>query len=109
MTAETLQSLTQSFEEAVKHIDVLGGRLKFDLGADGIIFLDGAREPAKVSNGDEEADCVVEIGFETLTAMMAGRTDSRTAFQQGKMCLVGDMRLAFRLAGLLSSANAVEV
>ena len=112
MSIQSLQALTHSFEEAVKAIEAmetsLEGRLKFDLAERGVIFVDGRHSPAAVSNDNLEADCIVEIGFDSLTEMMAGRMDSRTAFQSGHMCLVGDMNLAFRLAELLNSANAAD-
>ena len=105
MSGDKLQTVTQSFVDAVNRIDALGGRLKFDMGDDGIVFLNGTVTPCDVSNDDGEADCVVEISIDALEEMMAGRIDSRTAFVQGKMCLVGDMHLAIKLASLLNSAG----
>lgn len=105
MPGDTLQSITQSFADAVNRIETLGGRLKFDMGDDGIVFLNGTVAPCVVSNDDGEADCVVEIGGDTLADMMAGRMDSRTAFVQGKLCLIGDMSLALKLASLLNTGG----
>lgn len=105
MSGDKLQTITASFVEAVNRIDTLGGRLKFDMGDDGIVFLNGTVAPCAVSNGDDAADCIVEIDVDTLADMMAGRIDSRTAFVQGKLCLIGDMSLALKLASLLNTSD----
>jgi len=105
VSGEKLQTITASFVEAVNRIDALGGRRKFDMGDDGIVFLNGTVTPCAVSNGDSEADCVVEIDIDTLADMLAGRIDSRTAFVQGKLCLIGDMSLALKLASLLNTGD----
>lgn len=105
MSASKLESITRSFADAVMRIDTLEGSLKFDMGDDGIVFLNGTVTPCQISNEDGDADCVVEIGVDTLEDMMAGRIDSRTAFVQGKMCLIGDMHLAVKLASLLNLAT----
>ena len=105
MSDDKLQTITTSFIETVNRIETLGGRLKFDMGEDGIVFLNGTVTPCAVSNEDDEADCVVEIDSETLADMMAGRMDSRTAFVQGKLCLIGDMGLALKLASLLNRGD----
>lgn len=106
MSSDRLEAITRSFSSAITRIDALDGSLKFDMGDDGIVFLNGTVTPCLVSNEGGDADCVVEIGIETLEDMMAGRVDSRTAFVQGKMCLVGDMHLAIKLASLLNLAAA---
>ncbi len=108
MSAGKLESITRAFADAVTRIDTLEGSLKFDMGDDGIVFLNGTVTPCLVSNEDADADCVVEIGVDTLEDMMAGRIDSRTAFVQGKMCLIGDMHLAVKLASLMNSATAQD-
>ena len=106
MSAERLSAITGAFEQAAGQIKALEARLKFDLGKVGKIFLDGTVSPCKVSNADEAADCVVEIDLETLESIMAGQIDSRAAFTQGKMCLIGDMSVAVKLVALMNTAVA---
>jgi putative sterol carrier protein len=99
-----IQALTRSLLIATERIDTLDAKLKFDLGVAGIVFLNGTVTPCEVNNVDGDADCVVEMDIGTLEEIMAGRTDSQTAFTQGKMCLVGDMSVAIKLVALVNGA-----
>jgi putative sterol carrier protein len=103
MTRDRLQAITASFADNALHFDALEARLKFDLGVDGTVFLNGNVKPCAVTNENDEADCVVEIDLETLEAILSGNTDSRSAFNQGKICLIGDMTIAFKLVTLMNT------
>jgi len=79
----------------------LGKTIKIDLGADGIIFIDGASTPNKVTNEDGAADATIQISKEDFLALGEGTLDPMMAFMQGKLRVQGDMMLAQRLGPLL--------
>ena len=92
-----LQTCTQTIRTKVGSDSGLGATLKFDCGADGIIFIDGESTPNTVSNTDGEAKCTIGITLENLSAMLAGELDATTGFMAGKLKVSGDMSVAMRL------------
>lgn len=97
----TIQSSTEAIRSKVGTNSGLGATVKFDCGADGIIFIDGAASPNTVSNDDKEADCTISCSLETLEALIGGDLDPTAAFMQGKLKIAGDMGVAMRLSSVL--------
>ena len=93
----SIESCTQAIRTKVGDDSGLNATLKFDCGADGLIYIDGSSTPNTVSNADTEADCTVGITLENLTAMLAGELDPVTGFMGGKLKVTGDMSVAMRL------------
>ncbi len=93
----SIESCTQAIRAKVGDDSGLNATLKFDCGADGLIYIDGSSTPNTVSNDDTEADCTVGITLENLTAMLAGELDPVTGFMGGKLKVSGDMSVAMRL------------
>jgi putative sterol carrier protein len=93
----SIESCTQAIRAKVGDDSGLNATLKFDCGADGLIFIDGSSTPNTVSNADMQADCTVGITLENLTAMLAGELDPVTGFMGGKLKVSGDMSVAMRL------------
>jgi putative sterol carrier protein len=71
--------------------------VKFDLGADGVIVIDGK----SVSTADAEADCTISLSKSDLEAMMAGDLNPTWAFMQGKLKVAGDMTIAMALSQVI--------
>ncbi len=71
--------------------------VKVDLGADGVILIDGT----SVSTGDGEADCTITMTRDDFEALASGELDPTAAFMQGKMRIDGDMTVALALGQLL--------
>ena len=71
--------------------------VKFDLGADGVIVIDGA----KVSTADAEADCTIRLSKDDLESLIAGELNPTMAFMQGKLKVEGDMSVAMQLSQVL--------
>ena len=71
--------------------------VKFDLGGDGVIVIDGS----SVSTADAPADCTITLAKDDLESMIAGELDPTSAFMQGKLKVDGDMSVAMALSQIL--------
>lgn len=97
----SLSSATETIRGQVGDNSGLGATVKFDLGDDGAVFIDGASSPNSVTNDNKDADCTVSCTLETLEALVAGDLDPTAAFMQGKIKVEGDMSVAMRLSSVL--------
>lgn len=79
----------------------LGATVKFDCGGDGVVFVDGASNPNKVSTENKAADCTIKLDLDTLEGMIAGDINPTAAFMQGKLSVEGDMSVAMRLSSVI--------
>ena len=76
-----------------------GKRVKLDFGDEGVVMLDGTRNP--VTEDDGAADTTIKVAWDDWEAMGAGKLDGMTAFMQGKLKVEGDMSNAMQLQGVL--------
>ncbi len=97
----SIESLTQGVRDSVGEDSGLGATVKFDLGDDGKIFVDGASSPNTVSNDDADAQCTIKISMENFEKMAAGDLDPTAAFMSGKLSVSGDMSIAMKLGTVL--------
>jgi putative sterol carrier protein len=79
----------------------LGYRVKFDLGADGVILFDGTETTPSVTAEDGEADSTLTLSPESLEKMIAGALDPTFAYMTGKLKIAGSMGVALKLASML--------
>lgn len=93
----SLEQCTEAIKAKMGADSGLAATLKFDCGADGVIFLDGKSVPNSVSNDNRDADCTVGITIADLQDMLAGKLQPTTAFMTGKIKVSGDMGVAMRL------------
>ena len=93
----TLEEITGKMREAVA-----GGGLdqsvKFDLGPDGVILMDGTN----VSNDNGPADCTLTLSKADFEAMGRKELDPTMAFMSGRLKIAGDMGVAMKLQPILS-------
>lgn len=92
----SLEQLTQEIRGKVTG----GGieeSIKFDLGADGAIFIKGS----DVTNDNNDADCTIIMAADDLADMLSGDLDPTAAFMGGKMQVEGDMSLAMKLGSIV--------
>lgn len=97
----SLEDVTKQITSRVGDDAGLGATLKFDLGDDGVVFIDGKSTPNTVSNDNKDADCTVGLSMEDFTAMLAGDLAPTTAFMGGKLKVEGDMGVAMKLQSLM--------
>lgn len=71
--------------------------VKFDLGSDGVVVIDGQ----SVSTTDAETDCTISLSKDDLESLMAGELNPTMAFMQGKLKVDGDMSVAMQLSQVL--------
>lgn len=74
-----------------------GQSVKFDMGSEGVIVIDGAT----VSTTDAPADCTISLSLDDLQSMIAGELNPTAAFMQGKIRIDGDMSVAMQLSQIL--------
>jgi putative sterol carrier protein len=98
----SLEQLTTGMRERVASKSGLDATVKFNFGADGIIFLDGTKSPYTVSNEDKDADCTITISMSDFIAMTKGELDGTTAFMMGKLKVAGNMGIAMKLSSVLN-------
>lgn len=96
----SLDSITEQLRSRVGDDSGLGARVKFDLGGDGVVFIDAASNPNTVSNDDGEADCTIIISLDDFKTLLAGDLDPTTAFMMGKLKVEGDMAIAMKLSSV---------
>ena len=71
--------------------------VKFDLGADGVIVVDGQT----VTTEEAGADCTITISKDDFLALTAGELNPTMAFMSGKLRVDGDMSIAMQLSQVL--------
>lgn len=71
--------------------------VKFDMGGDGVIVIDGG----KVTTTDAEADCTIKLSKEHLEEMMAGELNPTMAYMSGKLKIEGDLTVAMQLSQVI--------
>jgi putative sterol carrier protein len=97
----SLDVLTNRIKEKVGANSGLDATVKFDLGGDGIIFVDGKSSPNSVSNEDKEADCTISMTLENFQKLIEGELDPTTAYMFGKLKIAGSMGVAMKLSKVL--------
>ena len=97
----SLEELTNRIKEKVGTNSGLDATVKFDLGGDGVIFVDGKSSPNAVSNEDKDADCTITMTLENFLKLIAGDLDPTTAYMFGKLKIAGSMGVAMKLSKVI--------
>jgi len=93
----SLASITEAIRTKVGADSGLDATLKFDMGDDGVVVIDGKSTPNTVNNNNTDTDCTVGITLDNLQAMLDGDLEPATGFMAGKLKVSGDMGVAMRL------------
>ena len=97
----SLDELTNRIKEKVGTTSGLDATVKFDLGGDGVIYVDGKSSPNAVSNEDKDADCTITMTLENFLKLVAGDLDPTTAYMFGKLKIAGSMGVAMKLSKVI--------
>jgi len=94
------EELEEKFNSQLEKLSALGARVKFDMGDDGIILIDGTQTPATLSKEDADAECTVIINQSNLAKLIQGDLNPMMAFTLGKLKIQGSMGIAMKLSSL---------
>jgi putative sterol carrier protein len=97
----SLEALTSRIKAKVGADSGLDATVKFDLGDDGVIFVDGRSSPNSVSNEDKDADCTITMSRENFEKLLEGDLDPTTAYMFGKLKVSGSMGVAMKLSKVI--------
>lgn len=97
----SLEIVTAQIRQKLALAPQVNARVKFDCGADGVIFVDATQSPPTLSHDDAEADLVLGLSIDTLRGLLDGTQDPNIAFMMGKLKIKGPMGLAMKLNSIL--------
>ena len=92
----SVQSIADKMKEKVASSG-FDRSVKFDMGADGVIVIDGAT----ISTADAPADCTIKLSLDDLDSLVSGDLNPTMAFMTGKIKIEGDMSVAMALSQVL--------
>ena len=75
--------------------------LKFDLGPDGIVVIDGTHKPNRVGCEERAADCTMGMVGEGLRKIVAGELDLSLGYLLFLRRLEGDRALAMKIQPII--------
>lgn len=75
--------------------------VKFDLGDDGTLRVDGTSGASVMDETDGPADVTVSTSGDVMREILAGDLNPQMAFMGGKLKIAGDMGVAMQLTKLL--------
>jgi putative sterol carrier protein len=97
----SLDALTSQIREKVGTNSGLDATVKFDLGDEGVIYVDGKSSPNSVSNENKDADCTISMTLENFMKLVEGDLDPTTAYMFGKLKVAGSMGVAMKLSKVI--------
>lgn len=96
-----LQKLTELLRSDLANQPGYKGRLKFDLGDDGVIIVDGSKEPPTVDNEDCVTESTICVTLRAMTQLMDGHRTAAAVYQAGEMTVKGDLQVAVGIVPFL--------
>ena len=97
----SLESLTEKIRKKLILAPHIKAKVKFDLGDDGIIFIDNTQSPPVITHADDEADTTLACSAATFDGILDGTQDPNIAFMTGKLKIRGSMGIAMKLNSVL--------
>lgn len=94
----TNEEIIERMNEALTKHGAMDKSIKFDLGEDGQIYLEGAT----ASTDDKDADCTIAVSKADFIAVAKRELDPMAAFMSGRLKVSGDMSVAMGLQSLFS-------
>ncbi len=97
----SLDSVTAAIRAKAALNPTLGYRVKFDLGADGVVYWDGTQVPPLIANEAGEADTTLSLSLDDLEKLIDGALNPTLAYMTGKLRVEGSMGVALKINQLL--------
>jgi putative sterol carrier protein len=97
----SIETVTSRIKEKLTQAAGLKAKVKFDFGADGLVYVDTTQTPPLISNEDSDADTTLVCSITTFEGILAGTQDPNIAFMMGKLKIKGSMGLAMKLNSIL--------
>lgn len=97
----TLDEIKAKFAEKIAKRPDVKTRIKFDMGDDGLIFVDTTKDPAEISEEDKEAEATLILSKSTLEDVIAKKSNPTTLFMTGKIKVQGSMGTVMKIASIL--------
>lgn len=98
----SFQTVEAKIKGALPQLMGLNATVRFDMGDDGILFLDGNSMPVSISTDTEkEADCTIKITSDNLVKLIDGQLNPMLAFTMGKLKVAGSTGIAMKLSSML--------
>jgi putative sterol carrier protein len=97
----SLEPIITQFQSRMRTPHDFRGSVKFDLGADGAIFVDTTQKPGIVREGDGQAALILTLSKDLLNGLLSGTKDPNVAYLTGKLKIKGPMGMAMKLNAFL--------
>jgi putative sterol carrier protein len=98
MIRDDLEATLRSKLQGATPIDAT---ILFDLGSDGVLYLDGKAMPPTVGDSGPAPDTTIAVSASDLQDMLAGQLNPMEAYTLGRLEVSGDMGPAMKLGSLL--------
>ena len=97
-----LDTLIDNIKAKMMHASNFDAKVKFDLGDDGVVFVDATQSPPEISEDDHgDADLTLISSLGVMEGIVDGSQDPNIAFMMGKLKVKGSMGLAMKLNSIL--------
>lgn len=97
----TLDDIKAKFAEKIAKRPDIKTQIKFDLGDDGMIYVDTTQTPAEISEEDKEAEATLVLSKSALEDIIQKKQDPKMMFMMGKLKVKGSMGVVMKIASIL--------
>ncbi len=97
----TMEAKTRAVEGRLMDLAGLNYVVKFVIGDDGALVIDGKSMPPRLAEDSDEADCTIRLSGPDFDALIAGTLNPTLAYTLGKLKIDGSMGVALKLASML--------
>ncbi len=98
----SLAEATSALKSRISGKEAVKAKVKFDLGTEGIVLVDGNMSPPEISNTDGDADVTLIMSHENFMKLLDGDLNPQMAFMTGKLKIEGNMGIAMQLSQMFS-------